>query len=82
MLERHAPRRPSFVFLSARHSTDAGAAFLHAGVPAVVCLRGYLPEEAIGEFTHEFYRHLLEGTRSRSLTRRPRPSPMSISGRL
>ena len=59
MLERHAPRRPSFVFLSARHSTDAGAAFLHAGVPAVVCLRGYLSEDAIGDFVHEFYRHLL-----------------------
>ena len=62
LLERHAPRRPSLVVLCARHSTEAGHAFLHAGVPAVVCLRGYLPEEAIGEFVHAFYRALLTGS--------------------
>merc|ERR1719390_150718 len=62
LLERHSPRRPSLVVLCARHSTEAGYVFLHAGVPAVVCLRGYLPEEAIGEFVHEFYRALLTGS--------------------
>ena len=62
LLERHAPRRPSLVFCCARHSVEAGYVFLNAGVPVVVCLRGFLPEEAISEFVHEFYRRLLSGS--------------------
>jgi hypothetical protein len=66
LLARQAPRRPSLVFICARQSVDAGYAFLNAGVPAVVCLRGFLNEAAIGDFVHDFYRHLLTGSTPRA----------------
>ena len=61
LLERVAPRRPSFIFLCARQSLAAGKVFVRAGVPSVVCQRGYLPEEATSLFVHQFYRALLTG---------------------
>ena len=61
LLQRCKPRRPSLVFCCARQSLEAGRVFLAAGVPVVVCMRGYLPEDAIGKFVDAFYGKLLTG---------------------
>jgi hypothetical protein len=64
LVERAAPRRPSLVFLCARQSTEAGRVFLQAGVPAVVCLRAFLPEADVAAFVGAFYAALLGGKES------------------
>ena len=55
MLDKLAPRRPSLVFLSARGSVEAGNAFMQAGVPVVVALKGFLAEECVAKFVESFY---------------------------
>jgi hypothetical protein len=64
LVERAAPRRPSLVFLCARQSTEVGRVFLQAGVPAVVCLRAFLPEADVAAFVGAFYAALLGGKES------------------
>ena len=55
LLDRLAPRRPSLVFLSARGSVEAGNAFMQAGVPVVIALKGFLAEECVANFVDSFY---------------------------
>ncbi len=44
LLARHTASLPSLVFLSPDGSEEVGKIFMQAGVPAVVAVRGYLPE--------------------------------------
>ncbi|KAL1515200.1 hypothetical protein AB1Y20_004261 [Prymnesium parvum] len=61
LLDRLAPRRPSLVFLTARGSVEAGTAFMQAGVPVVIALKGFLAEECVAIFVEAFYKHLFSG---------------------
>ncbi len=62
LLERAAPRRPSLVFMSSRHSVEAGQLLVDAGVPVVVALKGFLNELSTTAFVHTFYKELLTGS--------------------
>jgi hypothetical protein len=66
LLARHAPRVPSLVFLSTSTSVDVGRAFVDAGVPVVVAIRGLIPEEDVSRFAVALYRRLLGGTAPRA----------------
>ena len=48
-LARHTASLPSLVFLSPDGSEEVGKIFMQAGVPAVVAVRGYLPEARDGD---------------------------------
>ena len=45
----------------ASRSEDVGRTFVEAGVPYVIALRGFLPEDAVSTFVSALYRELFTG---------------------